>query len=130
MTKRENKKPVRRSLRAGLTFPVGRVERYLRERRFARRVSSTAPIVLAGVNECVVRKILEGAIALAVASKKKRVTGHHVALAVTRGDEDLAKTFQSYVSLIVGGVVPESDLTEPRKPEPKKRKARSVKAAS
>lgn len=45
------KKPVSRSVKAGLQFPVGRIGRYLKNGRYARRVGTGAPVYLAAVLE-------------------------------------------------------------------------------
>lgn len=44
-------KPVSKSLKAGLQFPVGRVGRFLRKGRYAKRFGVGAPIYLAAVLE-------------------------------------------------------------------------------
>jgi hypothetical protein len=45
------KKPVTRSVKAGLQFPVGRIGRYLKKGRYGERVGSGAPVYLAAVLE-------------------------------------------------------------------------------
>jgi len=45
------KKPVSRSVKAGLQFPVGRIGRFLKKGRYAQRVGSGAPVYLAAVLE-------------------------------------------------------------------------------
>ena len=45
------KKPVSRSVKAGLQFPVGRIGRYLKNGRYARRVGTGAPVYMAAVLE-------------------------------------------------------------------------------
>lgn len=45
------KKPVSRSVKAGLQFPVGRIGRFLKAGRYALRVGSGAPVYLAAVLE-------------------------------------------------------------------------------
>ena len=48
-----------KSLKAGLVFPVSRVNRHLREARLSKRVGSGAPIYLAAVLEYVALEIFE-----------------------------------------------------------------------
>jgi outer membrane biosynthesis protein TonB len=45
------KKSVSRSVKAGLQFPVGRIGRYLKKGRYAKRVGTGAPVYLAAVLE-------------------------------------------------------------------------------
>lgn len=45
------KKPVSRSVKAGLQFPVGRIGRYLKKGRYAQRVGTGAPVYLVAVLE-------------------------------------------------------------------------------
>jgi hypothetical protein len=45
------KKPVSRSVKAGLQFPVGRIGRYLKNGRYSQRIGSGAPVYLAAVLE-------------------------------------------------------------------------------
>ena len=45
------KKPVSRSVKAGLQFPVGRIGRYLKKGRYAQRVGTGAPVYMAAVLE-------------------------------------------------------------------------------
>ena len=52
------KKPVSRSVKAGLQFPVGRIGRYLKNGRYARRVGTGAPVYLAAVLEYLAAEVL------------------------------------------------------------------------
>ena len=45
------KKPVSRSVKAGLQFPVGRIGRYLKKGRYSQRVGTGAPVYMAAVLE-------------------------------------------------------------------------------
>ncbi|OMO67695.1 hypothetical protein CCACVL1_20374 [Corchorus capsularis] len=84
------KKPVSRSVKAGLQFPVGRIGRYLKKGRYALRVGSGAPVYMAAVLEYLAAEVLELAGNAARDNKKNRIIPRHVLLAV-RNDEELGK---------------------------------------
>ena len=52
-------KTMSRSARAGITFPVGRMARYMRDMRVADRIGAGAPVYLAAVIEYLTAEILE-----------------------------------------------------------------------
>ena len=52
-------RPVSRSSKAGLQFPVGRIARFLKAGRFAERVGAGAPVYLAAVLEYLAAEVLE-----------------------------------------------------------------------
>ena len=52
------KKPVSRSMKAGLQFPVGRIGRYLKKGRYSQRVGSGAPVYLAAVLEYLAAEVI------------------------------------------------------------------------
>jgi histone H2A len=52
------KKPVSRSVKAGLQFPVGRIGRFLKKGRYAQRVGSGAPVYLAAVLEYLAAEVI------------------------------------------------------------------------
>jgi hypothetical protein len=52
------KKPVTRSVKAGLQFPVGRIGRYLKKGRYAQRVGTGAPVYLAAVLEYLAAEVI------------------------------------------------------------------------
>ncbi|RZS07858.1 hypothetical protein BHM03_00038792 [Ensete ventricosum] len=94
------KKPVSRSVKAGLQFPVGRIGRYLKKGRYAQRVGTGAPVYLAAVLE----QVLELAGNAARDNKKNRIIPRHVLLAI-RNDEELGKLLAG-VTIAHGGVLP------------------------
>ncbi|XP_062039109.1 histone H2A-Bbd type 1 [Lepus europaeus] len=79
---RRRRRAVSRSMRAELQFPVSHVERLLREGHYAQRLSSAAPVFLAGVLEYLTSNILELASKEAYNSGRVRITGEHVERAV------------------------------------------------
>ncbi|KAI5476763.1 histone H2A [Pseudohyphozyma bogoriensis] len=103
-SKGDKKKTITRSERAGLQFPVGRIERLLRKGRYAARVGSGAPVYLAAVLEYLAAEILELAGNAARDNKKKRIIPRHLQLAI-RNDEELNKLL-GHVVISQGGVLP------------------------
>ncbi|KAF4660233.1 histone h2a [Perkinsus olseni] len=93
-----------RSAKAGLQFPVGRIARYMKHGRYAKRVGAGAPVYMAAVLEYLVAEILELAGNAARDHKKTRINPRHIQLAV-RNDEELNE-FLSNVTIASGGVLP------------------------
>ena len=98
------KKTESRSSRAGLTFPVGRSSRFLRQGRYAQRIGGGAPVYMAAVLEYLTAEVLELAGNAAKDNKKRRIIPRHVQLAV-RNDEELNKLMAG-VTIASGGVLP------------------------
>ncbi|XP_013841503.1 histone H2A-Bbd type 1-like [Sus scrofa] len=88
------KQALSRSSRAELQFPVSRVDRYLREGRYAQRLSSHTPVFLAGVLEYLTANILELAAGEAHSSRKMRIAPEHVQRARSH-NETLSSLFQA-----------------------------------
>jgi histone H2A len=93
-----------RSKKAGLQFPVGRVHRFLRVGRFAKRIGAGAPVYLAAVMEYLAAEVLELAGNAARDNKKTRIIPRHIQLAV-RNDEELNKLLKG-TTIASGGVLP------------------------
>ncbi|CAI2381585.1 unnamed protein product [Moneuplotes crassus] len=98
------RKPVSRSTKAGLQFPVGRIARFLKEGRFAERVGSGAPVYLAAALEYLAAEVLELAGNAARDNKKTRIVPRHIQLAI-RNDEELNKLLNN-TTIASGGVLP------------------------
>lgn len=98
------KKTVSRSAKAGLQFPVGRMARYLKKGRYAKRTGVGAPVYLAAVLEYLCAEVLELAGNAAREHKKSRIIPRHIQVAV-RNDEELSKLF-SGATIASGGVLP------------------------
>ncbi len=97
-------KATSRSAKAGLQFPVGRIARFLKGGRYAKRIGAGAPVYLAAVLEYLTAEILELAGNAARDHKKTRIIPRHVQLAI-RNDEELNK-YLSTVTISSGGVMP------------------------
>ncbi|MFS8029751.1 putative transcription factor Hap3/NF-YB family [Helianthus anomalus] len=95
------KKSVTRSVKAGLQFPVGRIDHYLKHGRYAKRVGTGAPVYLAAVLEYLAAEVLELAGNVARDNKKTRINPRHVQL-VVRNDKDLEKLLDG-VTIASGG---------------------------
>ncbi|GAA6012919.1 hypothetical protein JCM10207_008377 [Rhodosporidiobolus poonsookiae] len=84
----EKKQSTSRSARAGLQFPVGRIDKFLRKGHFASRIGAGAPVYLAAVLEYLAAEVLELGGNAARDNKKSRISPRHLQLAV-RNDEEL-----------------------------------------
>jgi histone H2A len=112
---------IRRSSKAGLAFPVGRVHRLLRKGNYAQRVGAGAPVYLAAVLEYLAAEILELAGNAARDNKKTRIIPRHLQLAI-RNDEELNKLL-GHVTIAQGGVLPNIHQNLlPKKTAPKQSK--------
>lgn len=97
-------KSISRSKRAGLEFPVGRLQRYLRKGNYAERIGAGAPVYCAAVLEYLVAELLELAGDAARHNKKARITPRHLQLAI-RNDDELSNLLAK-VTISEGGVIP------------------------
>ncbi|XP_054901520.1 late histone H2A.2.2-like [Poeciliopsis prolifica] len=98
------KSTVSRSSRAGLTFPVGRIQRLLRNGNYAARIGVGSAVYLSAVLEYLCAEILELAGNASRDNKKQRIAPRHILLAV-KNDEEL-KNLLAEVTISDGGVVP------------------------
>jgi histone H2A len=97
-------RPVSRSAKAGLQFPVGRIARFLKTGRYAERIGAGAPVYMAAVLEYLAAEVLELAGNAARDNKKTRIVPRHIQLAI-RNDEELNK-LMSNTTIANGGVLP------------------------
>jgi histone H2A len=99
-----NKSTGSRSKRAGLSFPVGRIHRILRDGAFTTRIGGGAPVYLAAVLEYLSAEVLELAGNAAKESKKTRISPRAIQFAL-RGDEEL-NAISSRAMIPAAGVTP------------------------
>ena len=93
-----------RSAKAGLTFPVGRIGRFLKKGRFAKQVGAGAPVYFAAVLEYLTAELLELSGNCAKDHKKNRIIPRHIQLAV-KNDEEFNK-YIGNATIAAGGVAP------------------------
>lgn len=97
-------KSLSRSKRAGLEFPVGRLERYLRKGNYADRIGAGASVYCAAVLEYLVAEVLELGGDAARGNNRIRITPRHLQLAIHNDDE--LSSLLDKVTIAQGGVVP------------------------
>ncbi|XP_013878282.1 histone H2A [Austrofundulus limnaeus] len=105
--KKSSRKPktaISRSVRAGVTFPVGRIHRLLKRGQYAKRIGPGAAVYLAAVMEYLCAELLELAGRASHDNKRQRITPRHILLAV-KNDEELDQLLAG-VMISEGGVLP------------------------
>lgn len=95
---------VSKSTRAGVIFPVARIQRLLRNGNYAERIGTGSVVYLAAVLEYLCAEILELAGNASRDNKKLRIAPRHLLLAV-KNDEELSKLLAG-VTISEGGVIP------------------------
>ncbi|CAG8458418.1 11226_t:CDS:2 [Ambispora gerdemannii] len=103
-SKKSRAKPVSKSIKADLVFPVGRIHRHLKRGRYASQIRTTAAVYLAAVLEYLCAEVLELAGNAARDNKRIRIIPRHLQLAI-RNDEELNKLLKSVI-IAQGGVIP------------------------
>ena len=94
--------PTSRTVKAGITFPVGRIHRHMKRGKYSSRIGAGAPVYLAAVLEYLAAEVLELA-GNATRDYRKRIIPRYITLAV-RNDEELNKFVRGTIA--GGGVLP------------------------
>jgi len=97
-------KKISKSSLASLTFPVGRVRRYMKEGGYSSRVSESAAVYLTSILEYLAAEVLELAGNAAKEYKQQRIKPRYIQYAI-RNDEEL-DTLLHDVTIRDGGVMP------------------------
>ena len=111
--------PKTSSARAGIIFPVARVNRRFKTGRYAKRVGPSSGAFTAAVLEYLTIEVLELAGGVAQEAHKKTITPRHLMLALG-SDDELNKLMVS-TTISQGGVVP--NIQEALIPSKKGKKA-------
>lgn len=91
---------VSKAKKAGLLFPVPKINKRMQKSGWTDRVGGTAPIWVAAVCEYMAREIIEAAGKTCVeGAKHKRITPRDVILAI-RNDVDLNRVFAGHKALV------------------------------
>lgn len=93
-----------KSARAGLVFPVSRIQRYLKRGQYAKRIGAGASVYMAAVLEYLTAEIFELAGNATRDNNKRRITPRFIQLGV-RNDEELNKLLDGVI-IPEGGVLP------------------------
>uniref|UniRef100_A0A1B6HRF3 Macro domain-containing protein n=1 Tax=Homalodisca liturata TaxID=320908 RepID=A0A1B6HRF3_9HEMI len=101
---KKRQKPISKSQRANVTFPVGRMKRFLKMGTHRLRIGIGSPVYMAAVIEYLTAEVLELAGNAARDNKKGRITPRHILLAIAN-DEELHCLLKN-VTIASGGVIP------------------------
>ncbi|XP_006037736.1 histone H2A-beta, sperm-like [Alligator sinensis] len=107
---KEVKAKVSRSSRAGLVFPVGRIDRLLRKGQFADRVGAEAPVYMAAVLQYLTHEIIDSAGEVTKCNKKRWISQQHLQLAIQRNG--------NLKNLLGGASISQDSVPPQNKPAP------------
>ncbi|WVQ98581.1 hypothetical protein IAU59_005709 [Kwoniella sp. CBS 9459] len=93
-----------KTAKSGLTFPVARLQRYLKRGRYAKTILTSAAVFLAGTLEYLVAELIEMAGTAARHNKAKRIKPRYLKLAIAN-DEDF-NLLIGKVTFADAGVIP------------------------
>jgi histone H2A len=125
-SKTGDKKSVSKSQKAGLTFPVARINRFMKGNSGMKRIGGSAPVYMTAVLEYVTAEIMELAGNGTKKAGRKTVTPDDLTSAL-RGDVDLAKVFAGH-GIFVGDKINKISETIKYTPASKPKKATAEEA--
>ncbi|OCF39022.1 hypothetical protein I317_07199 [Kwoniella heveanensis CBS 569] len=76
-----------KSSRAGLTFPVARLQRYMRQGRYAKTIATSAAVFMAASLEYLIAEVMEMGGNAAKDNKSKTIKPRHLKLAISNDDK-------------------------------------------
>ena len=94
-SKKGGKKSSSKSQKAGLTFPVARINRFMKGNSGTKRIGGSAPVYMTAVIEYVTAELMELAGNNTKKAGRKTVAPDDLTTAL-RGDADLAKVFAGH----------------------------------
>jgi len=120
-SKKKGKNSASKSQKAGLTFPVARINRFMKGNSGMKRIGGSAPVYMTAVLEYVTAEIMELAGNGTKKAGRKTVTPGDLTTAL-RGDPDLARVFASH-AIFVGDKIDKISETIKYTPAAKSKKA-------
>lgn len=117
----QGKKSVSKSQRAGLTFPVARINRFMKCNSGMKRIGGSAPVYMTAVIEYMTAEIMQLAGNAALGQGRKTVTPDDLTGAL-RSDADFAKAFAGH-GIFVGDKLDKISETIKYTPASKSKKA-------
>lgn len=94
--KQAQKKRIKESDKADISFPVGRIRRYLRELYPGHRQSAKTAVFLAAVLDYLVFEVISETVPFTRQAKKKRITPRHIRQCI-RSDPDLDQLLHNVI---------------------------------
>lgn len=113
-TNSRRKAPVSNSKKAGVIFPVGRLNRMLKQGRYSQRIGGSAGVFMSGVLEYITAEICELAGNVCEEQGRKTIAPKHINLGILH-DEELHKLVASAVISQGGQQVKVHDFLLPHK---------------
>ncbi len=85
--KKTRRTPVKKSVRAGIYFPVSRIARMFRKGLYCKRLSEGAAIAMASILEFIIYEIMEQSLMFMKEKKKARLTPEFIRMAILEDEE-------------------------------------------